>query len=90
MNNTDALNNMFSNTELRELLKIPAHYTTDPQAEVLVFDIIDPSYIGAIILPNQSSDSYIFDPYRDNINIYINQKISINFFSYRQDYAHWK
>lgn len=69
----------------RDDLNIPRSYPTDPQAEVLVFDKIEPKYITHIILQNglMANDSskkkfsnIIFENYKP-------------FFSPREDYELW-
>lgn len=47
---------LFGNPRLRQRLRLPDFYTTNPQAEVLVFEPIEPEYITRIItLPGEEA-----------------------------------
>ncbi|MCE6951543.1 DUF4433 domain-containing protein [Cereibacter sphaeroides] len=69
-------------------LGLPNHFTTDPQAEVLVFDDIEASYIFAVIAQSAKQRDAVFQAYphlgEKNIVVYA------PFFSYRPDYEHWR
>lgn len=70
----------------REELELPLYYTTNPQAEVLCFDIIEPRYILDVCFENQ----LIFNKYRFNFpeveGFYYIYK---HFFEPRFDYSYW-
>ena len=83
-----ALEDMFSEIEgkpSRADLKIANHITTDPQAEVLVFDQIEPHYIGGIATASQNLANTLKARYSG----YDIQRVS-GFFSARKDYQHWQ
>src|SRR5690606_13053114 len=49
----EALQGMFSDHNgmpARSILNIPNHFTTNPQAEILVLDPIEPNYIADVII----------------------------------------
>ena len=90
-----ALEAMFLDHEgmpARSALKIPDHYTTNPQAEILVLNPINKSYITEIIL---DSANRIRD-YRRHDEIIAPFKKSFKFshdssyFYARPDCAHWR
>lgn len=71
----------------RSILNIPNNYTTNPQAEILVFNSIEPRYIKEILFESQT----MYDKYEDSIPdtdipIYLHPDI----YSSRKDYIHWK
>lgn len=78
----------------RDQLEIPDNYPTNPQAEILCLDTIEPTYIEKIIYPSKEE----FDKWATKfpqIEKYI-LKSSIpknpisSYFSCRRDYSHWK
>lgn len=82
-----ALKGMFGDFEekVRAEMRLPPDYPTHPQAEVLVFDRIEPAHIIGVAfddsaLKNQYAAQYAGFDFR-----YIPR-----FFKYRQDYAQWK
>lgn len=88
LKSAQALENMFSEVSgkpSRADLKLANFCTTDPQAEVLVFDQIEPSYIGGIATPSKT----LADTLRAR-NLNIDVQYVDGFFSARKDYEHWK
>ena len=79
----DALEFMFMDYENRDPY-IPENYTTDPQAEVLVKDIIHPSYIKCIDTNGFNDAAH---------SLARNSKVDYNpcsrLFTYRMDYRRW-
>lgn len=74
----------------RNLLQINDCITTDPQAEILISDIIDTKYIGCICFQNQQDiDDYILKNGSDVLNQYEHQIVH-GFFDARSDYNFWK
>lgn len=83
-----AFNKLFDEIEgkpNREKLKLPKFYPTDPQAEVLVFDRIEPEFIIGAAFNSE-----------DKVNIYKSRYSDFDFvqnsnlFSARVDYQVWK
>ncbi len=66
----------------RDRLAIPNDYPTNPQAEVLVFENIEPSYIKRIAVPSKADAK--------NIKTDIPMEVDPTLFSPRCDYAHWR
>ena len=91
--NTSAVpfDKLFSDIHKRHELSIPDSYTTNPQAEVLVLDVIEPKYFSSINFneklkiknPNKISD--IIKPFQSRFEFKINRDL----FTYRKDYTHW-
>ncbi len=74
----------------RESLQIDDSITTDPQAEILISDIIDTNYIGCICFRNQQDvDHYILQYGSEVLNKYEHQIVP-GFFDARKDYMFWK
>lgn len=82
----------------RKDLDIPESYTTNPQAEVLIFDSISPYYIKQVHFYSQEAlskwlnfDQDIHNKYK---NILCNDETffvsSQKYFKYRQDFKTWK
>lgn len=85
---TDAFNSMFNEVPgkpTRVQLNLPRYYTTNPQAEVLVFDTIEPEYIGAVIFETNELAERYNNELDTDIMIY-----NPSFFSGRHDYQHWQ
>ncbi len=72
----------------REALDIPEHYTTSPQAEVLIDGIISPGYIREIHFPHSFLNNKNGFPLKD-IPPHISYKISEEFFRPRKDCEYW-
>lgn len=68
----------------KDLGIIPA-LPTHPQAEVLVFDIIEPKYIWGVAFVNSLQK----EKYASLIPSNINSQVVPNLFSYRSDYEYW-
>lgn len=71
--------------KVRADLKIPDHLPTNPQAEVLCLDNIEPAYFHAVLL----NDRATYNAYKAK---YPHAEIlhHVNYFSYRSDWSHWK
>ncbi len=81
-----ALEKMFENNELRKRLLLPPHYTTNPQAEVLVFEPIPQTYIEEIHV-----DIELDEPLQYNCEGHIIPvKTDNTYFRARDDYDHWR
>ena len=63
---------------------IPDHFPTDPQAEVLIFDLIDLSYMKRIIF----SDDSIVRKYKGNTPTPVS--LDSRFFKPRMDFRFWR
>lgn len=91
----DALEGMFSEHEgmpSRATLKIPDHYPTSPQAEILVLDTIEPHFITDVILDGKDRirDVPAMLALASEFNgqaEFIHRKF---LFDARSDYAQWK
>lgn len=70
----------------REYMSIPDWYPTNPQAEVLVFDIIPVEYIKCVAFNNRET----LDKYKDDIPPGIKAKIDNDLFYGRCDYKFWQ
>ena len=83
-----AFSGMFNDfgEKVRPSLKIPDHYPTNPQAEVLVFDPIEPAYIFAVAL-QQSEPLATYSQKYGNAYRFVHGP---SFFLPRTDYAAWK
>lgn len=89
-----AFENMFqniTNMPTRETTNIPKNYTTNPQAEVLVFDSIETDYIIDVNFRSQENINN-FAVVNTLIGNFQRFKYWLNepLYSYRCDYAHWK
>ena len=78
----DAFDRMFYEKESRSL--IPDNFTTDPQAEVMVYRAIPSRYIKGIALESEDDLRLIKDA-KDLSNIEIDTPL----FSYRRDCSLW-
>ncbi|RDI40917.1 DarT ssDNA thymidine ADP-ribosyltransferase family protein [Falsibacillus pallidus] len=70
----------------REILGIHASLPTHPQAEVLVFDVIEPKYIWGVAFENNDKKN----KYASLIPPNINKQVMGELFSYRVDYEYWR
>ena len=81
-----------SNMPNRATLRIPSNYTTDPQAEVLVLEPIEPKYfIDVAIDEKRRINNFqvlmqLIEPYRNQITFHHRPQ----YFYPRNDHAHWK
>lgn len=77
---------MFYNNDndLRSILNLPKNYTTDPQAEILVFETIPVDYIVKIFFQNNN----LVNEYKSKYNF--NIQYSNDYFNARIDYEFWK
>lgn len=84
----DAFNLLYNNypgKPSRESLGISRELPTHPQAEVLVFDIIEPEYILGVAFNNLNDRNKYSDLIPPNMPV----KVAPGLFSYRGDYEHW-
>ena len=72
----------------RSELKIKDCHTTNPQAEVLVFGVIEPNYFQGIFFQNQKTVDELQKKYK--ILNKLHCMCDGNAFSPRGDYAHWR
>lgn len=74
----------------RASLQIEDHLTTDPQAEILISDIIDKRYIACIYFQTQRDlNKYIAKNGKELLEQY-NYKVDQNFYNPRKDYVFWQ
>lgn len=84
----DALKKMYDEIPgkpLRKILGISSSCPTNPQAEVLVFDIIEPEKIRGVIFKDRISLTLYKDIIRKELQI-----VNDAFFNARKDYMYWK
>lgn len=84
----DAFNRLYEEIDgkpSRKVLGISDRAPTNPQAEVLVFDIIEPELIIGVLVENQVVANEAKKRYSK-----IDTQIVKGFFSPRKDYEHWK
>lgn len=83
----NALNKMFDeiiNKPSRQEMGVSERYATDPQAEILVFDKIEPRYImGATF-----NEHFLVLSFKKRFRSY-NFRLYPTFFGARKDYQHW-
>ncbi|WP_064202780.1 DarT ssDNA thymidine ADP-ribosyltransferase family protein [Brevibacillus brevis] len=85
----DALRRMFLDIPgkpTRAVLGIADSTPTNPQAEVLVFDEIEPDYIVAIIFENKMT----LEKYRHLLPEDLQVEVLDGYFAPRKDYIHWQ
>lgn len=68
----------------RETLKLPDNCPTNPQAEILVFETIEPQYIAAVITPDKQTEQAL-KARHPNFNFLYHRA----FYSARLDYEYW-
>jgi len=78
----DAFDDMFGQTERRH--DIPEHFTTDPQAEVMVHNAIPRQYISLVAVKDRNTAERLVG--LQDIQCEVNPHL----FSWRQDYEYWK
>ena len=66
-------------------LNIPAHLTTNPQAEVLCIDNVELTYVTAVHLIDTDLHNRYKEAYPDKHVTYGSQ-----YFKYRNDWTHWQ
>lgn len=84
----DAFNRLYEEIDgkpSRKELRIPDRAPTNPQAEVLVFDIIEPELIVGVLVENRVVGNEIKKRYST-----ISSQILPDIFRPRKDYEHWK
>lgn len=69
----------------RQSLNLPDNCPTNPQAEILVFDTIEPMYIIGAITPDKISEQHLKLAHPNFDFLYHK-----SFFSPRLDYEHWR
>ncbi len=87
--NRQAFENMFSEftgKPARTQMGLLINETTDPQAEVLVFDIIEPEYFQGIACYNETVKNKLVEKYENEF--YFAEGSGL--FSYRDDYEFWR
>lgn len=82
----NALQVMFDDTDTKSRgeLKIPNHYPTSPQAEVLLLDGAPTHYISGVVFPTQT----IMDQLAPQCAVPV--RLNGGYFSPRFDHSHWK
>lgn len=80
------LYNEFPNKPTRSTLKLPPAVPTNPQAEVLVFGNIKPSYIFSVCFEN----AYLLDKYKQFVPSTVNVEVQKWLYEPRHDYEHWR
>ena len=88
-NNSKGLASMYSDSlygNNRKDLGIPDSYTTDPQAEILVFGTIKPEYIFQVVFDSE----YSLKRWKYLIPASVNAKVNTDYFYGRKDWEHWK
>lgn len=70
-------------------LQIEDHYTTDPQAEILIRDIIDKKYISSICFQYPKDKNSCVLEYGYDVLKLFNCEITPELFSPRKDYGFW-
>ncbi|MEI7841303.1 MAG: DarT ssDNA thymidine ADP-ribosyltransferase family protein [Methylococcaceae bacterium] len=85
---TAAFEKMFFSDEIhsREELKLSNDYPTNPQAEVLVFDVVERSHIFFVCCQSKYMAGVLKEKYPD-IDFFVHHE---PFFSARTDHLHWK
>jgi hypothetical protein len=87
MSDRRKLRELFYNPMLRLKLGLPTYYTTDPQAEVLVCDIIESRYIKSI----HFNQKHIYNRFRKKHAIRKHNLIFSNEYYWgRKDYNYWQ
>ncbi len=86
----DAFENMFYDPDLRVSLHINDYLTTDPQAEILISDIINTKYISGICFEKQSDLDEYLKKYNDNFLSNYDYDIIPGFFYDRKDSEFWR
>lgn len=74
----------------RSSLQIDDYYTTDPQAEILISDIIEPKYIKGICFQKQNDIEYFIKNNGAKLISQYQYRIFTNYFDARKDYMYWK
>ena len=69
----------------RKILGIEKSYPTNPQAEVLVFDAIEPSYNWGVAFIDEETKN----KYKKYLPINIKAEVQSSLFKYRVDWEHW-
>lgn len=85
----DAFNSLYNDypgRPARDLLGIDKEFPTNPQAEVLVFDIIEPRYIWGIAFINELNKN----EYSHIIPSHMKTEVKPELFKYRNDYEYWR
>jgi len=82
-----ALQGMYGDFEgtARSELKLPNHYTTNPQAEVLLLDGVPKDYLAGVLVATESLKAKLKATHTG-----LRVKLSPPHFLYRHDYEHWR
>jgi len=70
----------------RKQLEIPDYYPTDPQAEILIFNVIPIEYIHSVIFKDRTT----YLKYQDQLPSNVRYEINKELFYGRQDYRFWQ
>lgn len=84
----DAFERLFQSIEgkpSRQELKLPDSCPTNPQAEVLVFDIVEPRLVAGIVCQDAATEAILKEQH-SNFKVLYHRAL----FSARGDYAHWR
>lgn len=83
----NALKNMYADwvSVKRSDLKIPDHYPTNPQAEVLALQGVPRRYILGVIVLNELHRQELLAKFPD-----VEVRVSAQLFRYRKDYEYWR
>ena len=74
-----------ANKPTRSSIGLKDFLTTDPQAEVLVFDTVEPRYILGVCCQNRITLDKLKSQHSE-----ITFKLLPSLYSYRHDYEHWR
>lgn len=69
----------------REELDLPACCPTHPQAEVLIFDTVEPEFLAGVVCQDQASADELAGRHPDFEIVH-----NLPLFSARKDFQHWK
>lgn len=86
----ETYNTKENKTIRRSELQISDHITTDPQAEILISDVIDKKFIGCIYFQNQQDIDNFISMNGDSLLKQYDHQIVPEFFNARKDYMFWK
>lgn len=74
----------------RSSLSIEKNMTTDPQAEVLISDIIDKKYIDCVVFEDESEKYNYISENKQNLLEKYDCRVIPKFFNRRNDYKYWQ
>ena len=88
LSSPEAFESMFRGSQDTMRYDLPSNYSTDPQAEILVFDEIPIDAITGIVFDN-SNVSMMYEEVIKGVGIR-NVRVDQRYFSWRQDWIQWK